>query len=151
MLRQAHVRRSRVIDAPPLAVWVCLARFGDISRWAQNVDHSAFTTEKIEGVSAARRVQSGALTVIETVTEWDPERTLTYTIEGLPPRVGRVSNSWGLEPDGAGTRVTITTTVEHGGSLPGRVAAFVLGRVFARIDEQLLSSLDRHHRSNDSP
>lgn len=88
------------------------------------------------------------MTVIETATEWVPEKTLTYTIEGLPPLARRVSNSWCLQPDGGGTRVTITTTVEHAGSIAGRAAAFVLGRVFARIDDQLLASLDRYLLSN---
>ena len=138
----SSIERSARIAAAPVTVWAVLADFGGISRWAPNVDHSWAMDEP--GPGAARRIQAGRLTVIERVVAWDPPRVLAYTIEGLPPVVGRVVNEWRLDARDGATVVTLTTTVGAGRRPPQRVIARLVGRRFATASDQMLAGLAAH-------
>jgi len=145
MSTETRISRSRLIAAAPEEVWRTLAAFDRISRWAKNVDHASFTTPATDGVGATRRVQAGRVTVLETITEWSPPTRLAYSIAGLPRVVGQVSNSWQLEPAAGGTRATLTSSVDPGPRIAGRIAAAVLARVLARTSVQLLAGLAGYH------
>lgn len=138
------ISRSRTIAAPPEQVWATLAAFDQISRWASNVDHSSYTTAATDGVGAARRVQVGRTALIETVTEWDPPVALAYSLEGLPPLARSVTNRWVLEADGGGTLATLTTAIDPGPGLKGRIGAKVLGRLLGRASDKMLAGLAAH-------
>lgn len=125
------------VDAPPEEVWAALAAFDRISRWADDVDHSSYLTEQAEGVGAARRVQVGRMVLVERITEWEPPRSLAYVLEGLPPAAGLPTNRWVLRPDGTGTTVSLTASIE-GGVKP--VARLVTRRL-AKANEGLLAGL----------
>ena len=140
-----RVTRSRLVGAAPDAVWSTLAAFDQISHWAQNVDHSVRTTTATEGVGAARRVQSGRLALLETITEWAPPARLAYAIIGLPTVVGDVTNSWQLEPAADGTQVTLTSTIDPRRNIVGRLAAVALSRVLAKASDALLAGLSSYH------
>jgi carbon monoxide dehydrogenase subunit G len=134
------------VDAAPDEVWAVLADFDRISRWAEEVDHSSHLTEQVEGVGTARRVQVGRLVLVERVTVWDPPHTLAYDLEGLPPVVGGATNRWELRPDGAGTEVTLTSTVDPGVKPAGRLVAPLLARRLAKVADGLVASLAAHLR-----
>jgi len=136
-----YVHRSRHLPHDAEAVWSVLARFGEIRRWAPSVTHSVLTTEQTEGVGTARRVQVGRQALIETVTIWEPGRTLAYTIEGLPPLVEGVTNRWDLGVDQAGTFVTLTSIIAPGSSPKGKAASRVLRLPLGRASDGMLDGL----------
>ncbi len=135
-----EIVRTRDIDAPAGRVWAVLADFASIAAWAPNVDHSCTMKVQTIGLGAVRRVQTGRLTLLETVTTWEPGRVLAYRITGLPP-VGDVSNEWRLAPAGTSTRVRLTTRVEAGRRPPQRLLARVVGARLVKASEQLLDGL----------
>jgi hypothetical protein len=108
-------------------VWAVLADFDAISRWAPNVEHSCLTTSIAEGVVATRRIQTGRSTVLETVTAWEPERHLAYSITGLPPVIRSVTNTWRLADldatSGGASEVTLTSTIDAEPRPPQQVVA----------------------------
>ena len=133
--------RSAHVAARPEEVWEVLARFDRISAWAPDVNHSTFTTDRTEGVGTARRVQVGRMALIETVTVWQAGNELAYTIEGLPPLVRSVTNHWRLQPGSGGTQVSLTTTIDPGGTPKGRIGARILGVVLGRAGKGLVAGL----------
>ncbi len=136
------------VDAPPAEVWAVLADFDRISRWAPAVDHSSYLTERTEGVGTARRVQVGRTVLVERVTEWDPPHALAYELEGLPPVVGGATNRWVLRPEGTGTSVTLTSTVNPGDRPAGRVVAPLLARRLTSVARGLVAGLADHLRGD---
>lgn len=141
--RVTEISRTRTIAAPIRAVWQVLADFGAISSWATNVDHSCLLEHGAAGaaVGTSRRVQVDREGLVERITEFDPPAVLAYQIEGLPRRLGRVSNRWTLEPAGTGTAVTLTSVVRAGGDPVTRLAAHALCRMMARQSEAMLNGL----------
>lgn len=137
------MERHALVAHPVDAVWAVLARFEDISAWAPNVDHSCLLSEgdAETGLGATRRIQTGRTTVRETITVWEPERTLAYRIDGLPPVVRAVTNTWRLDPVGVSTQVSLVTEIVPGPRPPHRVAARVVGRVLGSASDRMLSGL----------
>ncbi len=140
----AEIAETTTIARSPDHVWAALADFGGIGRWAGNVDHSCLTTERSEGVGATRRVQVGRNVLLERVVEWEPGDRLAYRIEGLPPVVRSVSNTWRLEGQGAATIVTLTSAVDTGPRPPQQLIARVIGKGLARASRQMLTGLKTH-------
>lgn len=126
------------------AVWASLGDFGGISRWAPNVDHSCLTTARHDGVHAVRRVQVGRNALLERVTEWEPNRRLTYEIDGLPPVVRSVTNTWELTESNGSTTVTLTSRVDAGPRPPQQLVARLVGRALAKASHEMLAGLRRH-------
>lgn len=58
-----------------------------------------------------RRVQIAQQTLVETVTIWEPNERLSYSIEGMPPIVGVATNTWTLSRASHGVLVTLTTDI----------------------------------------
>lgn len=139
----AEVVESLNIARSTADVWAVLADFGAISRWAPNVDHSCLTTITAGGVGSTRRIQTGRNALLETVTDWEPERRLVYTISGLPAVIRSVTNTWQLDPDGDTTDVSLTSTVDAGSRPPQLLVARIVGRVLAKASREMLSGLDR--------
>jgi uncharacterized protein YndB with AHSA1/START domain len=145
----ATAQRNRVIDAAPEEVWQTLADFGKISRWAPNVSHSATLSPTTEGPGTARRVQAGRNVLVETVIDWEPPSFLRYRIEGLPRRLGEITNEWRLEPTtGAtgepATSVTLTSTVNTGPRPPQRLIERIVTRPLAKASQKMLDGLAAH-------
>ncbi|CAB4529821.1 unannotated protein [freshwater metagenome] len=136
------------IAASPAQVWHQLADFGAISTWAKGVDHSALTTSQTGGIGAARRIQAGRLALIETVTVWQPEQELAYTLQGLPPVVKSVTNTWKLTAAAGGTAVSLTTSIDPGSTPRGKIAARILGLILGRASHRMLEGLETIVRSN---
>ena len=136
-----EVVRTRRVAAPPSAVWDVLARFDRIVDWAPNVDHSSYLTGQRSSVCASRRVTTGSMTLVETVTRWDDETALGYTIVGLPPVVAKVETRWELAADGDGTVVTVTSDITPGPRPPMKVAAKAVGRRLGAANQTMLDGL----------
>ncbi|NNE12873.1 MAG: SRPBCC family protein [Ilumatobacter sp.] len=137
------VEESR-IARPADAVWATLADFDGIARWAPNVDHSSLTTAQAEGVGAVRRVQVGRNALLERVTGWEPGQQLAYQIDGLPPVVRSVTNTWELTSTGDDTSVSLTTRIDAGSRPPQQLVARVVGRAMAKASRQMLAGLQHH-------
>ncbi len=143
------VERSVTLDAAPSEVWSVLSNFGDISAWAPNVDHSCLLTEQYTDVGTARRIQAKRTTLVETVTEWTAPNlhvpgVLSYTLAGLPKVIRSAANMWRLTPAGAGTAVTLTTTVDAGSRPPQKLVARIVARKLASASDEMLAGLAAH-------
>jgi uncharacterized protein YndB with AHSA1/START domain len=138
------VKKSRQIAARKSKVWAALADFPAIVTWAPNVDHSTAATAAPNGIGAVRRVQSGRVTLLETIVDWQPEDRLGYTLDGLPKIAGSVVTTWHLAETGDGTHVTVTSQIHPRPNPLGRVVARALGRQLAKAANQMLSGLADH-------
>ena len=148
------VERTGFVSVRPGDVWRALADFALISTWAPNVDHSCLLTEQDAGVGTARRIQTGRMTLVETVTTWTPPTdttrgVLAYAIAGLPPVVRSVTNSWGLTARTGGTAITLTSTVDAGPRPPHQLIARVVGRKLAAASEEMIDGLAEHITQTD--
>lgn len=111
------------INAPIGDIWSVLADFPAISQWVPLIQHSCTLSQQQSGIGAVRRVQIAQQALVETVTVWEPERQLSYTIDGLPPIVGMATNTWRLEPAKNGVIVTLTTDIPTGRNPVRKLAA----------------------------
>jgi uncharacterized protein YndB with AHSA1/START domain len=132
---------SRVIPVPPARVWEVLADFGAISRWGTGVDQSSMLSDGPIGLGSTRRVQVGRNTLRETITTWEPQSRLGYTLVGLPPVVRAATNTWSLAAEGTGTAVTLTSEVRTKG---GPVLAHVVIGRLGKAGKQLVDGLAQH-------
>ena len=135
--------RTRTVAAAPQAVWEVLADFGAISSWAGNVDHSCLLSHGPGGgpLGTSRRVQVGRDTLVERITDFDPQTALAYDIEGLPRRLN-VGNRWTLRPSASGhTEVTLTSIVEIAANPVARIAERAMCRFLAKQSDTMLTGL----------
>ena len=139
----SETTRTAVVAADADAVWAVLGDFGAISKWAPNVDHSCLMSEQTEGVGAVRRVQVGRSSLVERVVEWTPGFSLAYSIEGLPPVIRTVVNTWSLMEMASGTRVSLTSRVNAGPRPPQQLIARIAAQRLARASEIMLAGLER--------
>lgn len=137
----ADTTETTEISASPAAVWAVLADFGEIARWAPNVDHSSLMTDQGSRVGATRRVQVGRNVLLEEVVRWEPEVALAYELRGLPPVLHSVINEWTLGARGSSTIVSLTTRIETGPRPPHKVVARVVGRMLGRAAVDLVGGL----------
>jgi len=138
MIELAH---QRAIEASPGEVWAVLADFDHLADWAPGVSHSSAMTSVPLGVGAARRVQAGTVTLVETITEWAPDRALAYELGGLPPIAGAASNRWTLAPNDSGTDVSLTVGIEPRARPLSKIAARLVSRRIATANRALLAAL----------
>ncbi len=134
-------KKDRTISATAEQVWAVLCEFDGISKWAPNVDHSCLLTAQSSETGAIRRIQTGSLTVVEEITEWMPNQRLAYTIDGLPPGVRFVGNTWTIEPMGDQSKVTLTTIIEPGPKPAHKLVAKAISRKLAGASDQMLDGL----------
>lgn len=140
----AEIAETVGITRPTHDVWAALADFGGISHWAPNVDHSCLTTEQGEGLGTTRRVQVGRTALLERVVAWEPGEVVAYSIQGLPPVVRSVTNTWRLEGAGSGTTVTLTSAIDTGPRPPQQVIGRVVARGLAKASREMLAGLKAH-------
>jgi hypothetical protein len=126
------------MSAESTDVWTILAALDRLSEWAPDIDHSTYLTHQTEGVGTKRRVQIKRTTLIETVTEWEINQALAYTIDGLPTFLPGVSNRWSLrrQPQHR-TEVSLTTALTGG----SRLVVRALNRQLCKTATMLLDGL----------
>lgn len=139
-----EIERSGQASVAADQVWAALSDFADISRWAPSVDHSCLMTDQSTGVGTTRRIQAGRFTLIERVTQWESDALLTYSIEGLPPVVQSLTNTWRLRPEVDHTHIGLTATLDTGARPPQQLIGRGLGRRLASTNEQMLDGLIAH-------
>ncbi len=137
----ATVVRTTDISAPAEQIWDILADFPMISSWASNVDHSCLLSDQTDGLGMQRRIQSGRLTLVETVEHWEPGVSLRYAITGLPPVIRSVTNTWKLTPSAEGTTVSLTTEIDAGPRPPQQGIAKIVGRKLGQASDEMLTGL----------
>lgn len=139
----ASISRTRTVSAPAAAVWDVLADFGSISAWAGNVDHSCLLQHDVDpaAVGTTRRIQVGRDTLVERITDSTAPTTLRYEIEGLPRRLGRMSNRWTVMGFGETAAVTLTSTVEIADNPLARIAEKAVCRFMAKQSDTMLDGL----------
>lgn len=86
MMGVEPLRSDVVLDAPRMVVWDALADLEGVSRWNPAIDRAECLSAARGGVGARRRcwmAPSGSMT--ETVTEWEPGRRITITVDEASP------------------------------------------------------------------
>ena len=129
------------IDAPPDAVWNCLARIEDIPQWSRAVISARTTPGRERGVGAERICRLvGGITLTEHWLEWHEGSSFTYEGEGLPGvRVAR--NTWSVEPSGSQSILRSEAHVEFkGGPLAG-LMGLIAKRQSHRMGRQTLGAI----------
>lgn len=114
---------SITINATPEEIWEVLADFATISTWVPMIQHSCSLNGQTSGIGACRRVQIAQQALVETVTVWEPNAAVAYTIEGMPPIVGTATNTWTMQPHANGTLVKLTTEIPSAWNPIQRLAA----------------------------
>lgn len=103
----ARVRVSRVIDAPPAAVWRVVSDIAGHARWQVDVRAIEFTTpeQRAVGASYLCHTQLGPIrmTIPMTVTEWRDRRRVAVQYQG------RLSGAGGITLRRRGKRATKVT------------------------------------------
>lgn len=143
------VSQRRTFNGPIDRAWERLAQLDAIAQWAPDVEHSSMLTEQRDGVGAARRIQAGRVTLVETITEWqapsgDETAGMAYVLEGLPPMVGTVINRWELRsvPFGVGTLpqtdITLTCSIQPTAKRIGRPLSRIMSRVMSKTLRSLI-------------
>ena len=140
---------STVINAPPDAVWSALADIGSISIWNPGVTASHTTSDVVSGLGATRHCDLGTRGFLEEqVVEFDEGSAITMRITDSNMPIEHADVRFVLEPETAGTRVTVSPQyrVKFGplGILMDRV---VVRRMFQRGMGSLLRGLKRHVES----
>jgi uncharacterized protein YndB with AHSA1/START domain len=80
------LRTDLVIQAPRRLVWETLADLEGVSAWNPDIDAAECISEQRTGLGARRRCYmhpSGWL--IESISEWEPEEVIAFTIDNAPP------------------------------------------------------------------
>ena len=95
-MREVHV--TRVIPAPPSAVWKVLADFPNIADWNTGVKTS-YATGPVEGVGAKRHCDLAPMGELEeTVAEWEVDEKMVVSIDStkkMPIKHGRATFTLG--------------------------------------------------------
>ena len=139
----AIVEKEILINASSDQIWQALSDFDSISTSSGVVDHSTYLTPESSGIGSARRIQQGANTLIETVTEWNEGELLAYTLSGLPPVFRSATNCWRISQNEAPTKVSLTIELVPIRP-PAALPAAIVSRVIARINKKLLRDLKKY-------
>jgi uncharacterized protein YndB with AHSA1/START domain len=136
------VRRSRVVSAPPDAVWGVVGDPHHLPRWWP-------LTERVEAVEAdawtsvLRSARGKVVRADYRVEAHEPPRTRAWSqlLAGSPfERILRShSTEVALAPDGEGTEVTLTVVQRHRGT--ARLGGFMVRRAVGRQLDEALASL----------
>ena len=93
-----QITESIEVNAPPSEVWRHLAKLDDVQHFVASVKRSVYSSERREGVGAARTCEiKGFGKLVETITDWEEGRTLTYEVEGMPAFVKHAQSTWTVE------------------------------------------------------
>ncbi len=104
---------SITINASPAEVWKTLADFGDVAAWAPYMKVSHLLGDQSRGVGT-RRAMKHALwfRFEERVTFWQDDVGFDFDVLRAPWPMTAVSESWRMQANADGVRVT--TRVEYG-------------------------------------
>ncbi|TXN62757.1 SRPBCC family protein [Methylobacterium sp. WL6] len=122
-----EVTRSRIVAAPPAAIWSLIGGFCDIARWHPQVTRCTLSSE--DGAPVRALVAAGGLgTLIEIETARD-EAALSYSyrlVSGPLPAKDYTS-TLSVTPIGKGATVTWTARFEAEGMTEAEAVADIAG------------------------
>lgn len=102
------------VTAPPPAVWRVIGEgWGDVHRIIPSLSASRLLTPGAVRPGSRRactlaKPYLGMREVEEEVLAWDEGRSFTYVYDAPPWPMASISNTWALEAEGDGTRLTLT-------------------------------------------
>jgi uncharacterized protein YndB with AHSA1/START domain len=141
-----HVSAERVLDAPPGTVYGCIA---DMREHHPRFLPPAFSDFQVEsggvgaGTVARFKLNAGGRTreYRMQVAEPEPGRVLTESDTG-----SSLVTTFTVDPEGAGSRVRISTTWEGAGSIGGFFERLFAPRVMQRLYADELERLNDYAR-----
>jgi uncharacterized protein YndB with AHSA1/START domain len=146
-LPRAHRATSEiVIDRPRDEIWSVLRDIGATPRWWPEVTEST-RVDAPGGRERWRQVIGGFELVIEVAEDVPPERLVTAVVTSEGTMFGG-RWTYRLQPDSAGTRVTLTEDAWIG-PWPFRAIARLAG--YHATADECLASLSRHFGANGTP
>ncbi len=120
---------SIAIARPPEDVWKFLADVSNETRWRTGVTSARMTSDPPQGVgSTGLRVVRGVGDNTWTVSEWEAPLIWSWDVTGGRFKGGH--GSYGINAEGAGSRVTIDTRVKP--SVLWRVIMLLMKRAIRR-------------------
>jgi len=132
-----RVERSRRIDASAEAVWAIIADHEAWPDWFGALDSVRVTGEPA-GVGGRRKVKSGAVTVSEVFTAWEPNVQFAFTAVSAPRVLRSLAESVDItDVDDTGCTVVYTQGIE-----PAKGFAWLLKYVSRRLSAELVKALD---------
>ena len=123
-----------IIRAPAKNVWAALADFGDVAAWAPYMRVSHLLGDQATGVGTRRAMQHElGFRFEERVTAWNEGEGFSFDVLKAPWPMTDVAESWRMQPEDGGVRVT--TRVEYrmklgplGRLLDGSLVRFIVQR-----------------------
>ena len=132
------------VDAAPADVWrVAGERWDEVYRLVPRISRSVLTSDGGIREGATRRCSLsepalGMDHIDERLVGWDPPRSFAYEVIDPPFPLRRLGNSWTVEPEGDGTRLSLTPTVElRGRPVTRPLEGIVLRRTIRRLESDL--------------
>lgn len=121
-LRGGMLEVSRVVTAPPAAVWQVLTDLDDWPKWGPTVSGAELIGATALELGVRGRVYTPlGLPLPFTITEFEPERRWAWQVAGIP------ATAHGVDPVDRGTRVWMSAPVLAAAYAP--VLAIALQRI----------------------
>lgn len=133
-------KASRLIEAPPEAVWSVLDDVGSIAEWNPCVKQSHRTSPEATGLGATRHCDLGkAGSLDEEIVAYHPKEAITFRITRSNMPFARADIHFTLTPEEDGTRVTVNPIYRMKfGPLGWLMDVLMVRRIYRRGMEQLL-------------
>lgn len=140
---------THVVAAPPDAVWRVLGDFGTEHRWTKTLSFCERDTPDVRvGTSRTCTLPKplmGRTRVTETLTEYEPGRSLAYALDGAAGPFARAASRWSLDArDDGRTAVRVEGIFEpkHGAA---RMLVWPLAKPYlVRVARGVVRELDDH-------
>ncbi|WP_459790691.1 SRPBCC family protein [Arthrobacter sp. AD-310] len=143
-MTERHLTVSRRAAASPASLWAVLEDFPHLADVWNGLKGSEPIGTRAGGLGARRKVRLAPVgTMTETVTGWEPGRTLATINQpsALVP-FRKAKSRLVLEPDGGGTAMTFDYRyVPRGGPL-GRLTGPAIDRMLAKSFEDMLLAVE---------
>ena len=143
------IRSEIAIAAPKEKVWETIADLGGIYKFHLAVNHSYYTSDKKDGIGAARVCEftnGGAIS--ETVVDWQDGRSLTLSLNPLkkmPPFSTKSSGTLCVSERDGSAVVTMEMNYSLRFGILGRLMdAMMVRREFTKIVPKVLAGLKHH-------
>jgi ligand-binding SRPBCC domain-containing protein len=132
------------------AVWEVLADFGGVQKWAPGMRRSRLEGDSATGVGTRRVMRHRwGFRIAEVVTEWNEGSGYAFDLLQAPFPMENVHETWLLEHDAGGTRITTTVSYDMGVSplgalLDALLVRFLVAREMRAGLRALIAYAERH-------